>query len=45
MEECDNRAATRHFDPSATKTVTCEWRRQEEELEKQAFCLHIVKTA
>jgi hypothetical protein len=44
VEEHGNIAAKKHFDPSAVKTITCEWRGQEEELQKQAFCVHIGKT-
>jgi hypothetical protein len=42
-EEHCNTAVERYFDPSWTKNVTCERRRQQEESQKQAFCMHIGK--
>lgn len=43
VEGPGNTVAERHFGPSWTKIVKCEWRRQQEELQKQAFYIHIGK--
>jgi hypothetical protein len=42
-EEDGSTAAERHFGHSWTKNVTCERRRQQEELQTEAFCIHIGK--